>query len=95
MHALINFFALNLESLRGVKIVGEKLFSINGALPQLLEWEEYGFRVQAHSQEMQDRQRLQQMHQQLTAGQQQLKELQKAPEQNQQKVRAVLAHDCS
>ena len=33
-------------NLRGVKVVGEKLFEINGDCSQLLEWEEYGFRVQ-------------------------------------------------
>ena len=41
------FYESTIENLRGVKVVGEKLFSINnGASSQLLEWEEYGFRVQ-------------------------------------------------
>ena len=32
--------------LRGVHVVGEKLFQISGEFPQLLEWEEYGLRIQ-------------------------------------------------
>ena len=32
--------------LRGVHVVGEKLFQISGEFSQLLEWEEYGLRIQ-------------------------------------------------
>ena len=32
--------------LRGVHVVGEKLFQISEEAPQLLEWEEYGLRIQ-------------------------------------------------
>ena len=32
--------------LRGVHVVGEKLFQISEEVPQLLEWEEYGLRIQ-------------------------------------------------
>ena len=35
-----------LVHLRGVHVVGEKLFQISGEFPQLLEWEEYGLRIQ-------------------------------------------------
>ena len=53
------------------------------------------FNPQQAVQLQQYRQRLQQMHQQLTVGQQQLKELQKSPEQNQQKVHtSLLCHMC-
>ena len=34
------------DRLRGVSVIGEKLFEISGVSPQLLEWEEFGFRVQ-------------------------------------------------
>ena len=34
------------DRLRGVSVIGEKLFEISGLSPQLLEWEEFGFRVQ-------------------------------------------------
>ena len=34
------------DHLRGVHVVGEKLFQISGDFPQLLEWEEYGLRIQ-------------------------------------------------
>ena len=45
-HSIRIFYESIIENLRGVKVVGEKLFSINGASSQLLEWEEHGFRVQ-------------------------------------------------
>ena len=32
--------------LRGVHVVGEKQFQISGEFPQLLEWKEYGLRIQ-------------------------------------------------
>ena len=35
-----------LADLRGVHVVGEKLFEISGEFPQLLDWEEYGLRIQ-------------------------------------------------
>ena len=34
------------DHLRGVHVVGEKQFQISGEFPQLLEWEEYGLRIQ-------------------------------------------------
>ena len=34
------------DQLRGVNVIGEKLFEISGVSPQLLEWEEFGFRIQ-------------------------------------------------
>ena len=34
------------DQLRGVSVIGEKLFEISGVSPQLLEWEEFGFRIQ-------------------------------------------------
>ena len=34
------------EHLRGLHVGGEKLFLVTGDGPQLLEWEEYGFRIQ-------------------------------------------------
>ena len=40
------YFILSTDHLRGVHGVGEKLFQISGEFPQLLEWEEYGLRIQ-------------------------------------------------
>ena len=42
MHYFCSFFV----SVRGVHVVGEKLFEISGEFPQLLHWEGYGFRIQ-------------------------------------------------
>ena len=37
---------MSTDHLRGVHVVSEKLFQISGEVPQLLEWEEYGLRIQ-------------------------------------------------
>ena len=40
------YLIVSADHLRGVHVVGEKLFQISGEFPQLLEWEEYGLRIQ-------------------------------------------------
>ena len=40
------YHVVSTDHLRGVHLVDEKLFQIIGQVPQLLEWEEYGLRIQ-------------------------------------------------
>ena len=40
------FLIVFTDHLRGVHVVSEKLFQISGEFSQLLEWEEYGLRIQ-------------------------------------------------
>ena len=46
IYILAWFLYLYSARLRGVHVVGEKLFEISREFPQLLDWEEYGLRIQ-------------------------------------------------
>ena len=40
------YLIVSTAHLRGVHVVGEKLFQVSGEVPHSLEWEEYGLRIQ-------------------------------------------------